>query len=158
MSDASLQLRPFTAADDRALIDWVRSADELLTFAGPNLTWPLDTAQLEVIRSRRDTIAWTAVIPSTEEAVGHIELVTVPGRPPHIARVIVDPARRRQGLGRLLLIAVLDEARGLGAGLVSLNVRRRNEAAIRLYTGLGFRDDEDVRDPDVARMTLRLDV
>jgi ribosomal-protein-alanine N-acetyltransferase len=53
--------------------------------------------------------------------------------------VAVVPAARRQGIGAALVRAILAWAAGAGARQVSLEVRASNAAAIRLYTGLGFR-------------------
>jgi ribosomal protein S18 acetylase RimI-like enzyme len=154
---AMLTLRPFEAADDDALISWVRSAEELLTFAGPELAWPLTTSQLQTIRARSDTTAWTAVLAPASAPVGHIELV-IPAAYPrrgHLARVIIDPARRRSGMGRSLVSAALEEAYARGLDPVTLNVRRGNDAAISLYTALGFRRiDTRPQDPHVLRMVL----
>ena len=139
------------------LISWVRSAEELLTFASPELAWPLTRSQLQAIRARPDTTAWTAVEPPASTPVGHIELV-IPAAYPrrgHLARVIVDPARRRTGLGRSLVSAALDEAFSRGLNPVTLNVRRGNDAAISLYSELGFRHvDTRPRDTHVLRMVL----
>jgi len=56
----------------------------------------------------------------------------------HINTLAVDPARRRQGLGRRLVEHVLAEGRAAGAQSATLEVRRSNEAALRLYETLGF--------------------
>jgi ribosomal protein S18 acetylase RimI-like enzyme len=122
------------------------------------MTWPLNPAQLAAIRSHPDTTAWTAVTSPGGTAVGHIELVERygPGRG-HIARVIVDPRLRRQGFGRKLVTAALDEAVARGLGIVTLNVRSQNEAAIRTYSGLGFHIVESaIGDPAVLRMAITL--
>lgn len=154
---AMLTLRPFEASDDDALINWVCSAEELLTFAGPELAWPLTHAQLRAIRARSDTTAWTAVQPPASTPVGHIELV-IPAAYPrrgHLARVIIDPALRRAGRGRSLVSAALEQAFARGLNPVTLNVRRGNHAAISLYSGLGFRRmDTRPQDPHVLRMLL----
>lgn len=47
---------------------------------------------------------------------------------------------RGQGIGRRLLQAVLDTARGAGCSAVTLEVRGDNEVAQRLYRSLGFGD------------------
>jgi ribosomal protein S18 acetylase RimI-like enzyme len=154
-----VHLRSFLASDDRALISWVRCREELLLFGGPEMSWPLDRAQLEAIRLRSDTTAWTGVISPAAAAVGHIELIVrdEPGRG-HIARVIVDPARRREGLGTMLVAAALEKALAGGLGVVTLNVRRQNQAAIRTYMRLGFRVlDSAAGDPAVLRMEITLD-
>jgi GNAT superfamily N-acetyltransferase len=151
-------LRSFLESDDPALISWVRSPEELLLFGGPEMSWPLDRAQLAAIRLRSDTTAWTGVISPVAAAVGHIELmVTDEPERGHLARVIVDPDRRREGFGSKLVSAALDEALAGGLRLVSLNVRRQNEAAIRTYAGLGFRSvDSPASDPSVLRMEASL--
>lgn len=46
--------------------------------------------------------------------------------------------RQGAGVGRMLLGALLDHARGLGAGDVLLEVRVDNEPALRLYERAGF--------------------
>jgi ribosomal-protein-alanine N-acetyltransferase len=48
-------------------------------------------------------------------------------------------AIRQRGLARLLLVKVLEEASGLGAASATLEVRRSNAAARRLYESAGFR-------------------
>lgn len=56
----------------------------------------------------------------------------------HINTVAVDPASRRQGLATLLLQHVLADTAAGGAHSATLEVRRSNEPALRLYEGLGF--------------------
>jgi ribosomal protein S18 acetylase RimI-like enzyme len=53
--------------------------------------------------------------------------------------VIVDPAHRGQGVGRLLLDATLAFFRSRGVPRVVLSTAARNEAAQRLFTSMGFR-------------------
>jgi tRNA threonylcarbamoyladenosine biosynthesis protein TsaB len=57
----------------------------------------------------------------------------------HINSVAVDAVRRRQGIARRLLEHVLAEAAAAGARSATLEVRQSNQAARRLYEGLGFR-------------------
>jgi [ribosomal protein S18]-alanine N-acetyltransferase len=56
----------------------------------------------------------------------------------HINNLAIRPAARRKGLGRYLLSTVLDEAARLGARSATLEVRRSNTAARRLYERAGF--------------------
>ncbi|WP_246765112.1 GNAT family N-acetyltransferase [Ensifer sp. PDNC004] len=53
--------------------------------------------------------------------------------------LFVDPERRNQGIGRMLLDAAVAELRKRGAGLVVLSTAHRNEAAQRLFATAGFR-------------------
>ena len=56
----------------------------------------------------------------------------------HISTLAVHTVWRRQGLGELLLVALLDEARRLGAVRATLEVRVSNVAAQALYAKYGF--------------------
>jgi ribosomal-protein-alanine N-acetyltransferase len=56
----------------------------------------------------------------------------------HISTLSIRAGWRRRGLGELLLIALLDEARRLGACRATLEVRVSNVAAQTLYAKCGF--------------------
>lgn len=56
----------------------------------------------------------------------------------HINNLAVAPEQRSRGAGTALLQHVLDEGRRLGARRATLEVRRSNEPARRLYERLGF--------------------
>ena len=56
-----------------------------------------------------------------------------------IAKLVVAPARRRQGVGRRLLERAIALARQGRAQLCTLNVDAHNEPAKSLYASLGFR-------------------
>ena len=55
-----------------------------------------------------------------------------------IHNVAVHPAYRRQGIGRSLLQAIIEEAKHERRGRITLEVRKSNEAAQRLYYSVGF--------------------
>lgn len=87
-----------------------------------------------------------------DNAVTRVHVLGPPGGPPvaycsawllpgelHINNLAVIPSWRRQGLARRLLQAVLAAAEAEGAARATLEVRRSNLAAIRLYEGLGFK-------------------
>ena len=57
----------------------------------------------------------------------------------HVNNVAVGPAHRGKGVGQALLRFVLRLAAGLGARRATLEVRRSNVPALRLYERLGFR-------------------
>jgi len=57
-----------------------------------------------------------------------------------IITIAVARAHRRQGLGRLLMDAVLRELHGARAGALFLEVDEGNFAAVALYRKLGFRE------------------
>lgn len=57
----------------------------------------------------------------------------------HISTIAVQPNWRRQGIGELLLVAMLDRAIELGAEIATLEVRVSNVTAQNLYHKYGFR-------------------
>ncbi|MBP5253769.1 MAG: ribosomal protein S18-alanine N-acetyltransferase [Lachnospiraceae bacterium] len=56
----------------------------------------------------------------------------------NIANLAVDPAMRRQGVGRRLLEALLRQSAPLGVKTLFLEVRESNVPAFTLYESLGF--------------------
>lgn len=64
--------------------------------------------------------------------------------------IVVDPAHRARGIGRMLLDATLAALRARGAPRVVLSTAERNEAAQRLFARAGFRRTmiEMTREPD----------
>ena len=64
----------------------------------------------------------------------------------HINSFAVDPAWRRRGVARALLRRVLEESAAAGVRSATLEVRRSNEAARRLYEGSGFKIEGTRRD------------
>jgi len=56
----------------------------------------------------------------------------------HITTIGIEPALRGQSLGELLLVALIEEAIGRGAGYLSLEVRVSNAVAMRLYEKYTF--------------------
>jgi ribosomal-protein-alanine N-acetyltransferase len=71
-------------------------------------------------------------------AVAYCSAWLLPGEL-HINNLAVLPQSRRQGFARQLLRAVLTAAEAEGASRATLEVRRSNLPALRLYESLGFR-------------------
>ena len=57
----------------------------------------------------------------------------------HILNIATDPALRRRGVARTLLLQALHTGRAQNCRLATLEVRRSNLAAIELYRAFGFR-------------------
>ena len=64
--------------------------------------------------------------------------------------IVVDPAEREHGIGRMLLDATLAALKARGAPRVVLSTAERNEPAQRLFARAGFR-------PTMIEMTRELD-
>jgi ribosomal protein S18 acetylase RimI-like enzyme len=69
-----------------------------------------------------------------------------------IEDLVVDEAKRGQGIGEALVKECLNVAKERGAGVVELQSARRREVANRLYPRLGF----ERRESNVYRMMIDL--
>jgi ribosomal-protein-alanine N-acetyltransferase len=75
--------------------------------------------------------------PAMEYILGFAGLWLMAGEA-HITNIAVRESYRRQGMGELLLIALIDLALELGAQLMTLEVRASNTTAQSLYAKYGF--------------------
>jgi len=60
------------------------------------------------------------------------------GETAEVKRMYVEPAARGQGVGRLVLAALEEEARRLGVRSLVLETGERQPESLRLYSGAGF--------------------
>ncbi len=129
------------APDDLAVVAaWVGSQRECELWAGPRVPFPLQPSALAAQIEMADAVNVALDDEQGLAAFGQA-LHRGQGRA-HLARVIVRPGVRRRGLGRALVEALLAHAEAAGLTLVTLYVFSDNAAAIRLYSGLGFRRAE----------------
>lgn len=88
--------------------------------------------------------------------------VRIQGPDMDIVNIAVAPERRRLGLGRALILRLLESPLAHGVEEVFLEVRAGNEAALALYARMGFKETQRrrgfYRDPqeDAVLMTLKL--
>jgi GNAT superfamily N-acetyltransferase len=95
---------------------------------------PGDAAVVAVdpIDGRRIGAAWYRPMSPEEPGYGFVDTST-----PEVAIAVV-PDRRGTGVGKALLQAILSMARSQGFDALSLGVRRKISAAVRLYERNGF--------------------
>ena len=142
---AAIHLETFGREDFDRLLSWIPDDAALLQWAGSIFAWPLDAAQLELylqptLAEEPRRLIWRAR-DETGAVVGHVELNDLERE--HgvaiLSRVMVDPARRGEGLGRALVRRALEVAFDeLRLHRLELHVFDFNRAAIAAYEGLGF--------------------
>ena len=153
--------------DDMRLADIAQVHEiESLSFSSP---WPTYAFEQEL---RANRLARYVVARSTgqggERVVGFAGLWLMVDEA-HITTFGVHPGWRRQGVGRRLLLRLVDLSIELGAARMTLEVRVSNTAAQALYHGIGFTiagtrtryytdDGEDafvMTTPDLARPAMQ---
>ncbi len=113
--------------------------------------------------------AQVTVAEAEDGAVVAVVAVLPPGSPgrsiagpgeAELARLAVAARARRQGIGRALVEAAVEQARGYGAEAVVLWSRPHQTAAHALYEALGWRRlaERDGEDREGRRRVFRLDL
>jgi GNAT superfamily N-acetyltransferase len=74
-----------------------------------------------------------------ERCVGCCALIPLRDQEFEVAKMAVQPAYQRTGIGRRLLHAAIDEGRNAGAQRLYLETNHMLTPAIRLYESLGFK-------------------
>ena len=72
-----------------------------------------------------------------EQVLGYVGSQTVLDES-DMMNLAVDPAFRRRGIARALVLALIEELRKMGSRQLTLEVRVSNESAQALYAQLGF--------------------
>ena len=114
----------------RADLDQVM-AIESRSFEDP---WPRQAFENDLADS---SLAYMRVARIEERIVGYLVAWRVAGEL-HLTNLAVDPEFRRAGVARGLVGALYEEARAVRAAVITLEVRRSNQAAIELYRRCGF--------------------
>ncbi len=125
-------------ADYLTIGAWLPDAASCQRWAGPRLAFPFVASHLpELLAVAGETSYCLAAGDSGPLGFGQFWLTT-PGTA-HLARIIVSPQARGQGLGRLLCQSLMAQARQtLGVHDFTLRVYRDNGGARALYDSLGF--------------------
>jgi ribosomal-protein-alanine N-acetyltransferase len=122
----------------RAGADDIDRIMELETGIFVNDAWSRRNMLAEVTSS--NCYYLVAFRPETPDVLGGYAGLLAPrgGRQGDVQTIAVAPEYRRQGLGRLLMLALLTEARQRGVTELFLEVRADNPHAENLYASLGF--------------------
>ncbi len=153
---SDLHLRPFLRSDEDEVTTWFPDAGAVRFFAGTRMTWPLDSQQWQGIRDDPRISAWTAVLRDLPAPVGHGQIEEESASVIRVARIAIAPSQRGQGLGRTLIMRLIERGRVGGHSLAIVDVHPDNLTAIRGYRGLGFEPTSGSGQRGTLRMQLSL--
>lgn len=135
-----MRLGPTTWADLLRVIDWLPDEAALVRWSGPTFTWPLTPEQLRPYLDEAGGDVWMRTLEDdTGTACGLVRVRRIAAEEARYGWVLVDPARRGDGLGRTLVSTSVPAAfTDLGVDRMTLAVFGDNHAARRLYLRAGF--------------------
>ncbi len=135
-NETILQLRRFSPDDLAAILAWPQSVTEARWWAGPQTVWPIP---IEVVqRWHADPDVHPYLLVNGSMLLGYGELwIDVEEQEVELARIIIAPAHRRQGLGVAFVRLLLEEVRNT-AYKRFLRVFPDNHVAMNCYVRAGF--------------------
>src|SRR4051794_39193697 len=132
-----MDLLPFDPVYAGTVASWPLSRDEVVMWCGEH-TFPLSAHR--VARWQGNDGSWAYLLPGNDGApIGYGELlIDADEDEVELARIIIAPAARGRGLGRVLVRGLLAEAAKTGRADVFLRVYPENAMALRCYRGAGL--------------------
>lgn len=140
-----IKLKPFQPSDFDDLIRWIDNEELLITIAGYDLTYPLDTSQLQAYLDDANSYSFRIEDSGTGRSVGHAEIRVMGNGLYKLDKVLIgEPGMRGKGTGLQVINELLAYSfENLGAAIVELNVFDWNTAGIRCYEKAGFTFNPD---------------
>jgi ribosomal protein S18 acetylase RimI-like enzyme len=131
-----MDFRPATKTDLQIVMTWIPDAKSCLVWAGPKVRFPLELRQLYEDIGFENTLTYSLCENQELLALGQIRMFK--NNRGHLARIVVNPAVRGKGIGRIFVEKLISEAKRLNCQTISLRVTKGNSGAISLYQKLGF--------------------
>lgn len=131
------QLVLASASEMQQLQSWFSSAEQQHCWGGDNFTYPCSEMQFLAQLRRPATTSYSLVAEQDGRLLGFGQLCDRFGCH-HLARLVVSPALRGQGLAKVLLSELFIKGLYQQHRVFSLYVHRHNTIALKLYTEIGF--------------------
>jgi len=130
-------LDPLDPSEARHIVTWATSAEEARWWGGQTVRWPVEPSVLRAWQMDPDVHSY--VLREDDVLVAYGEIwVDEEEQEVELGRLIVRPERRGQGVGRLLVTLLLQQAALTGYRTAFLRVAQENRAALACYGRAGF--------------------
>ena len=137
-----ISLEKFTEDDFNRLINWIKSEDDLILFAGPNFKFPLTKQQLSEYITNDNRKVFKVLDKKSKEVIGHCELndINQSTKNARVCRMLIgDESKRNKGYGGKVLKELIRIAfNELLLNNITLKVYEKNTSAIKCYKNCGF--------------------
>lgn len=131
-----MALHPFTMTHAATVASWPRSAEEAAMWCGTG-EFPVSVERVAGWQQEDDVQAYLLIM--DDILVGYGELwLDAEENEVELARIIIAPAERGEGLGRLLVHELLSEAEKASYPEIFMRVHPDNSVALRCYQRVGF--------------------
>lgn len=131
------QLVQASVSEMRQLQSWFNNAGQQHSWGGDNFTYPCTEQQFLSLLNRPATDSYSLIDADSANLVGFGQICDRFGCY-HLARLIIAPDYRGQGLAKTLLCELFIKARQQPSRPFSLYVHRHNQIAVELYRKMGF--------------------
>lgn len=132
-----LRLQPFSTNDAATTVTWPQSSTEARWWAGPQTSWPIAPDVFQRWHADPDVHAF--ILSDGTTPIGYGELwIDAIEQETELARLMVAPAYRKQGIGVALVQLLLGEAAKTGYPRTFMRVFPDNQIAINCYLRAGF--------------------
>ncbi len=151
-------LVPATVTTMQQLSQWFQTSADAKIWGGPDFQYPCSQDVFEQQAKWQEIPSW-GLVDDFGALLGFGQFYLRNQRC-HLARLVVSPNKRGQGLGKMLVNALLAQGMlQLGCNEASLFVFRHNQGAYSLYKKLGFTVDmtgpEHTLYPDIDYLIYR---
>ena len=152
-----MHLKPATQHDLQTVLTWITSPEDLKRWGGPLLTWP---PQAEMTWQQIEAPAHKvfALFTDAGELAGFGQTLLREENGVHLGRIILSPALRGQGVGRVLMQNLIETGKELyHPRYFSLYVYSDNVPAVKLYRSMGFVVTEKYEEDFSCRMEFQVE-
>jgi RimJ/RimL family protein N-acetyltransferase len=139
-----MELIRFKRKNIRDVLSWISNEAQMVQWAGPSFRWPLTQKQfrrhLEAANTESPTL-YPFGLYHRSRIIGYCELWGHHHKfnSAIASRIMISPRRRSKGLGKLMLIKLLEFGfEEIGLNRIGLGVFDFNKPAIKCYKNAGF--------------------
>ena len=148
-----MELSTASESDISYLMSWFPTERSTDIWGGPKFRYPFtpETFQEDVHWRDMDTYC---LVDSSGEMLAFGQIYERHGRI-NLARLVVSPDRRRQGIGKQFVCLLMEQGRkNIARQEYSLYVYRDNHPAKACYAGLGFEESEYPENDEMAETCI----
>ena len=135
-----IEIKKFEEKNIDKLISWIKSAEELMQFAGPNLKFPLTELQLQESLVNENLLMFSVFTQKKNQLIGHGEIF-LKEYSFALGRILIGKTENRgKGYGKIITQKLLDFGfENTDKQKAELNVFDWNISAIKAYEKAGFK-------------------